>query len=117
MKYLYFILSLLFLLGSLLLFSHLPLYLEKGLLREYPSVRELQDTLKIQKLPLPAYLPEIINWPPSKILGQSTPHFAVTLEFKSNVNNDIILLLYISEKDNNKYKILYNIVTSENFYY
>ena len=114
MKYLYFILSLLFLLGFLLLFNHLPLYLDKGLLREYSNIKELQDSLKIQKLPIPAYLPEIISWPPSKILGQSTPYLAVTLEFKSNINNDLILLLYISEKNNNRYSSNSMIINTKN---
>ena len=103
MRYLYFIISLILLIGFLLLLDHLPLYLDKGLLREYTSIRELQDSLKIQKLPIPSYLPEIINWPPSKILGQSTPHLAVTLEFKSHIDNNIILLLHISEKSNNQH--------------
>lgn len=103
MKYFYFILSVLFLLGFLMLLNVLPLYFNRGILREYANINELKESLQIQKIFLPAYLPEDIKWPPSKIFGQSVPHFEIILEFKSNKSNDAILYLNISEKHDFKY--------------
>jgi hypothetical protein len=109
MKYFYFILSVLFLLGFLILLNILPLYFNRGLLREYANINELKDSLKIQKILLPAYLPEDIKWPPSRIFGQTTPHFEIILEFESNKSYDTILYLNLSEKHDFKYSDKFNI--------
>jgi hypothetical protein len=85
------------------LLNILPLYFDKSLLRGYTNINELKNSLKIKDLLLPTYLPENIKWPPSKILGQSTPYLAIILEFTSATNNDTILFISISENKNFKY--------------
>jgi hypothetical protein len=103
MKYFYFLLSIVSLLCFLLLLNVLPLYFDKALLREYANINELQISLKIQKLPIPTYLTENIKWPPSKILGQSTPYLAIILGFASAIDNETILYFSMSENKNFKY--------------
>ena len=103
MKYFYLFLSIGSLLCFLILLNVLPLYINKNLLREYKNINELKNSLKIQNLPLPSYLPDSINWPPSKILGQSTPYLAIVLVLNSNIKNEPILYVGISESKIFKY--------------
>jgi hypothetical protein len=110
MKYFYFLLSLFFLLIFLLLLNKLPLYLNSGLLREYKDINELKSTLFIKALPIPNYLPKFIKWPPSHILGQTTPHIGIVLEFNSNADNKPILSIIISKSAHFKYPTLISIV-------
>ncbi len=60
----------------------IPGTFDSTLMREYGSIGEVREKLRIKTLYVPIYFPETISWPPSKVLAQRNPYEAVVMEFE-----------------------------------
>jgi hypothetical protein len=77
----------------LMALNWVPTAIETGLAREYGSIEEATRTLGLKEIPVPSYFPGHISWPPSFILGQSTPFEALMMEFTSADTGDTVLVI------------------------
>ena len=59
----------------------LPSVLQEGGIKRYASIEEVKARLKTKDIYVPTYFPQSVQWPPSRILAQSRPYFALVMEF------------------------------------
>ncbi len=71
----------------------LPTVLQEGMMKKYGSVEEVKSQLKVRDIYVPSYFPQNIKWPPSRILAQSRPHFALIMEFSIGEASDVSLVI------------------------
>ena len=67
---------------ALLMANWIPVTIDSTLMREYGSIDEVHDKLRIKTLYMPRYFPEEVSWPPSTVLAQLNPYEAVVMEFE-----------------------------------
>jgi len=67
--------------GVLALLNWAPTTLETLSAREFTSVEEAERTFGLVPVEVPAYFPEPLAWPPTRVLAQKAPYEAVVLEF------------------------------------
>ncbi len=67
---------------ALVVANWVPGTIDSTLMREYGSIDEVRDTLRMKTLYVPRYFPETVSWPPSKVLAQRNPYEAVVMEFE-----------------------------------
>lgn len=72
---------LLALVAALKVANWLPTAVQKGALRSYQSLEQMERALNFRDVRVPSYFPESVSWPPSAILAQGRPFKAVMLEF------------------------------------
>jgi hypothetical protein len=77
----------------------LPSLMQTGFARQYDSVEEASRSLGLGNVPVPAYFPEGITWPPSLIFAQKDPYTAVVMEFKESGTKKTALILIQASSD------------------
>lgn len=88
-----FVLAVAAFIGLLKLLHWFPSTLQANTLREFASMEQARSALKITDVYIPAYFPQTISWPPSRILGQDRPFPALLLEFTGTEKSEVILIL------------------------
>jgi|Deesub1362B_J571_1020462.scaffolds.fasta_scaffold00208_12 hypothetical protein len=91
--YLSFLLVLVLVVGLLRLLGWLPQLLSPQGLRSYRSLQQAQELLH-RSIPVPAYFPPGLSWPPSKVLAQGEPFFAALLEFSDQEGRPALRILH-----------------------
>ncbi len=81
------------LVGVLKILNWLPTTVEEGLVRRYESVEEVKARLNVKNVYVPSYFPQRFAWPPSEILAQSKPFFAIVMEFEDVESGDVALVI------------------------
>ena len=76
------------------LFNWLPSVLEEEGLRKYRSADDVTAALKIQRVYLPTYFPEYIQWPPAEIFAQKKPFVMVLMHFSHRDSKSFALTFY-----------------------
>ncbi len=71
----------------------LPTVFQEGMMKKYSSVDEVRSKLNVRDIYLPSYIPQNVKWPPSRILAQSRPYFAVLMEFSIGETSDTGLVI------------------------
>lgn len=71
----------------------LPRVIQKDTMREYKSIEEVRSVLNIRDLFIPAYYPQSISWPPSRILAQAKPYPAVVMVYNRAGTGDTVLII------------------------
>lgn len=91
-----FILLLTLLIVVLELISWVPSIIEKESLRKYKTIEAVRRKLHIEKIYMPAYLPEDLNlkWPPSEIYAQKKPFTMIIMHFQHRDSEDIGLIVH-----------------------
>jgi hypothetical protein len=74
----------------------MPSIIEKEGLRKYRSMEFVRKKLHIEKIYMPAYLPEHINlrWPPAEIYAQKKPFAMIISHFHYRDSKDIGLIVH-----------------------
>jgi hypothetical protein len=88
-----FLVTLAVVVGVLKFMNWAPGALEPGLMSRYQSINDVETTLGIRKIYVPAYFPESIGWPPAVILAQSNPYPAVVMEFARTSDGETMLVI------------------------
>lgn len=88
-----FLVTLAVVVGVLKFMNWAPGALEPGLMSRYQSIDDVQTTLGIKKIYVPAYFPETIGWPPTAILAQGKPYPAVIMEFARASDGETMLVI------------------------
>lgn len=88
-----FVITLAVVVGVLKFMNWAPGALEPGLMSRYQSINDVESTLGIKKIYVPAYFPETIGWPPAAILAQSSPYPAVIMEFARASDGETMLVM------------------------
>jgi hypothetical protein len=88
-----FVITLAVVVGVLKFMNWAPGALEPGLMSRYQRIDDVQSTLGITKIYVPAYFPETIGWPPAAILAQSKPYPAVVMEFVRAGGSETMLVI------------------------
>ncbi|MDA8169724.1 MAG: hypothetical protein M0Z59_08545 [Nitrospiraceae bacterium] len=63
----------------------------RGHMRRYADIEAVKARLGIQKIPVPTYFPDNLQWPPSVILARKNPYPAVYMEFRDINSNGYAL--------------------------
>lgn len=71
----------------------LPTLVQEGAMKKYGSIEEVKAKLKVKDIFVPSYFPQNIKWPPSRILAQSSPYFALLMEFSVRDSSDVSLFI------------------------
>lgn len=71
----------------------LPTLLQEGMMKTYGSIEEVKSKLKVPDIYVPSYIPQNVKWPPSRILAQSRPYFALLMEFSVGETSDVSLVI------------------------
>jgi hypothetical protein len=93
LRYLLFAASVAVLVAALKAANWLPTVIEKGLVRPYASLDEMQHALNVRNILIPSYFPEHLVWPPAYILAQTKPHYALTMEFVDRKSSATALVI------------------------
>ena len=88
-----FVITLAVVVGVLKFMNWAPGALEPGLMSRYQRIDDVQSTLGITKIYVPAYFPETIGWPPAAILAQNKPFPAVIMEFLRASDGETMLVI------------------------
>lgn len=88
--------SLLLLIGILAAIKYLSSVVENDTMRVYRGIEELKKNF--DDILIPAYIPESLAWPPSRIIGQKRPYRAIAIELKDK-SDKIALVLIESERE------------------
>ena len=88
-----FVITLAVVVGVLKFLNWAPGALEPGLMNRYQSINDVEATLGIKKIYVPAYFPETIGWPPAAILAQGSPYPAVVMEFSGGSDGETMLVI------------------------
>jgi hypothetical protein len=88
-----FVITLAVVVGVLKFLNWAPGALEPGLMSRYQSINDVEATLGIKKIYVPAYFPEAISWPPAAILAQGSPYPAVVMEFIRASDGETMLVV------------------------
>jgi hypothetical protein len=91
--FLYFTAAVLILVLLLKVTNWLPTVLQEGGMKKYASVEEVKSRLKTKDIYVPTYFPQNVKWPPSRILAQSRPYFALVMEFSQGQTGDVGLII------------------------
>jgi len=83
---------------SLMLLNRLPRSMGNDATRTFASIEEARRELGIRNVPVAAYFPQSIAWPPARILAQSRPFPAVLMEFHRAGSKDVALVI-VQAKD------------------
>ena len=67
----------------LALVNWLPSFRGAGYARQYRSVDEAKQSLKLHAVTVPGFFPEGISWPPFFVLAQMKPYEAIVMEFRA----------------------------------
>jgi hypothetical protein len=73
--------------------NRLPSLTQQGFARQYAGIEEAKRSLGLGPVPVPAYFPEGIAWPPSFVLAQKRPYEAVVMEFKKTGSMETALIV------------------------
>lgn len=79
--------------AGLKVLNWVPLVAEKGLMREYGDMREVEKKLSFGRIYTPHYFPQTFRWPPSKIFAQEKPFKAMIMEFRDVENGGTALII------------------------
>lgn len=71
----------------------LPLAVRSDGMRQYGSIEEVRQKLKIRDIYIPSYFPQSFSWPPSAILAQGRPFAAIVMEFRHLEKGDVALVI------------------------
>ena len=77
----------------LLTLNWLPTALQQDTMRRYDSVEEVRAKLNIREIYVPSYFPQSILWPPSEILAQTRPYFAILMVFRDTEKREVALIV------------------------
>ncbi len=95
------ILSFSFMIGLLILglklINWVPFAMQQDAVRRYNTIEEVRSALNRKDLYVPSYFPQQISWPPSAILAQGKPFFAMVMEFTRADKRNIALVISQSE--------------------
>ncbi len=69
----------------------LPLMISEGSVRRYPDVETARKAAWMDRVYLPSFFPERIEWPPTEIFGRRKPAPAVLMHFRNRENGRIVL--------------------------
>ena len=89
----YFAVTIAILIAVLTVTNWLPTMLQEGMMKKYRSIEEVKSKLKVRDIYVPSYFPQSVKWPPSRILAQSRPHFALLMEFSLGETSDVSLVI------------------------
>ena len=91
-----FALLIILLVAVLELLNWMPSIIDSESLRKYGSIELVKRKLHIEKIYMPAYLPEGLNlkWPPSEIYAQKKPFLMILMHFQHRDSADIGLTVY-----------------------
>ena len=59
----------------------LPLQFQTNTARQYSSIESAKLATGVENIMVPVYIPEGISWPPSLIIAQKKPYYALVMEF------------------------------------
>jgi len=78
------------------LINWMPSVIEKESLRKYKTIELVGKELHIEKIYMPAYLPEDLNlrWPPAEIYAQKKPFVMISMHFQRRDSEDIGLIVH-----------------------
>jgi hypothetical protein len=71
----------------------LPTLVQEGAMKKYGSIEEVKAKLGVKDVFVPSYFPQNLKWPPSRILAQSRPYFALLMEFSISGSSDVSLFI------------------------
>ena len=71
----------------------LPTVFQEGMMKKYSSIEEVKSKLEVRDIYVPSYIPQNVKWPPTRILAQSRPYFAVLMEFTIGETTDTGLVI------------------------
>lgn len=71
----------------------LPTVFQEGMMKKYGSIEEVKAKLKVRDIYVPSYFPQNVKWPPSRILAQSRPYFALLMEFSISETSGTSLVI------------------------
>lgn len=91
--FLIFLLAIAIMVVVLMALNWLPLVMQQDTMRKYDSIQEVQSKLNINDLYVPSYFPQSITWPPSEILAQAKPYYAVLMVFNQAGMHDVALVV------------------------
>ncbi len=89
----YFAAAIAILVVALKVTNWLPTMLQEGAMKKYGSIEEVKAQLKVRDVYVPSYFPQSVKWPPSRILAQSRPYFALLMEFSHVKTSDMGLVI------------------------
>lgn len=89
----YFAAAIAILVAALKVTNWLPTMLQEGAMKKYGSIEEVKAKLKVRDVYVPSYFPQSVKWPPSRILAQSRPYFALLMEFSHGETSDVSLVI------------------------
>jgi len=82
---------------ALKVINWIPLAMQQDAVRRYNSIEEVRSTLNRKDIFVPSYFPQQISWPPSAILAQNKPFFAMVMEFTRADKRNTALVISQSE--------------------
>ena len=97
LRYLSFALTVAILVGVLKLINWVPMAAQQGIIRPYSSLDDVKLKLRIKEIYVPHYFPQRLTWPPSVIVAQGKPYFAITMEFRRADKGDTALTISQAE--------------------
>jgi len=92
-KYASFFIMIGLVIAGLRVLNWVPLVADKGLMREYGDIGEVEKKLSFGRIYAPHYFPQTFKWPPSRVFAQAKPFKAVMLEFRDVENGRTALLI------------------------
>ncbi len=80
---------------ALELVNWMPSIIEKESLRKYKSIEFVRKNLHIERIYMPAYLPEALNvkWPPAEVYAQKKPFEMIIMHFQQRDSEEIGLIV------------------------
>jgi len=82
---------------ALKILNWVPGLIQTGSVRQYKNLDEVRTSLNVKGILVPSYFPQEITWPPTAILAQKKPYFAITMRFTRANKRDTVLVLSQSE--------------------
>jgi len=82
---------------ALKVINWLPLAMQQDAVRRYKTIEEVRSALNMKDIYVPSYFPQQISWPPSAILAQNKPFFAMVMEFTRADKRNTALVISQSE--------------------
>jgi hypothetical protein len=81
------------------LMNWLPLQIQQNTASQYNSIDAARTATDVDNIMVPVYIPEGISWPPSLIVAQKKPFYALVMEFRNVKTREIEMFIIQSSSE------------------
>lgn len=82
-----------FVIAFIVLINWLPSQIQQNTAQQYNNIDDAKKAAGVEHILIPVYIPESVSWPPSLIVAQKKPFYAIVMEFVNTKTKETELFI------------------------